>query len=61
VSRFHFSSSDDPRYLGTVKVEYPVHPLCGQEVRAVQCDAIGRKGKLLAEASAAELMHFGAK
>jgi hypothetical protein len=44
-------ASDDARYLGTVKVEYPFHPLYGQEVRAVECDAKGRKGQLLVEAS----------
>jgi hypothetical protein len=43
------SASDNARYLGTVKVEYLFHPLFGQEVRAVQCDAKGRKGQLLVE------------
>ncbi len=39
------------RHLGTVKVVYPFHPLFDQEVRAVQCDAKGRKGQLLVETS----------
>jgi hypothetical protein len=43
--------SDDARYLGIVKVEYLFHPLFGQQVRAIQCDAKGRKGQLLVEAS----------
>jgi hypothetical protein len=41
--------SDNARYPGTVKIEYPLHPLFGQEVRAVQLDAKGRKGQLLIE------------
>jgi hypothetical protein len=43
--------SDDARYLGTVRIEYLLHPLFGQAVRAVQCDAKGRKGQLLVETS----------
>jgi hypothetical protein len=43
---------DDARYQGTVKIEYLLHPLFGQEVRAVQLDAKGRKGQLLIETAA---------
>ena len=43
--------SDDARYLGSVKVEYLLHPLFGQEVRIVQLDAKGRKGQTLVETS----------
>jgi hypothetical protein len=42
---------DDARYLGLVKVEYLFHPLFGQAVRVVQCDAKGREGQLLVESS----------
>lgn len=45
------SLSDDARYLGTVKVEYLFHPLFGQWVRAIQCDAKGRKDQMLVETS----------
>ena len=44
--------SDDARYLGTVKVEYLFHPLFGQAVRDVRCDAKGRtEGQLLVDTS----------
>jgi hypothetical protein len=46
------SLSDDARYLGTVKVEYLLHPLFGHVVRDVRCDAKGRnEGHLLVEGS----------
>jgi len=46
------SLSDDARYLGTVKVEYLFHPLFGQAVRDVRCDAKGRtEGQLLVDTS----------
>jgi hypothetical protein len=43
--------SDHARYLGSVKVEYLLHPLFGQEVGIVQFDAKGRKGQTLVESS----------
>ncbi len=43
--------SDDARYLGSVKVEYLLHPLFGEEVRIVRFDAKGRKGQTLVESS----------
>ena len=43
--------SDDARYLGSVKVEYLLHPLFGEKVRIVRFDAKGRKGQTLVESS----------
>lgn len=43
------SLSDNARYPGIVKIGYPLHPLFGQEVRAIQLDAKGREGQLLIE------------
>jgi hypothetical protein len=41
--------SDNARYPGIVRIAYPLHPLFGQEVRAVQLDFKGQKDQLLVE------------